>query len=138
MTLSIVTIGAFVATLNQGTKYIATNFIKRDISKWIPVFSVIYGIILGIIGFYVPEANMGSSLVEAIFIGIAAGSGSTGIHQIIKQHTKETPEESATIAKLIELQSSINDVINRIDITEKNNSSTDATITTDKNNDTEN
>lgn len=96
MQLSIITIGAFVAVLNQGTKYIATNFIKKDVSKWIPVFSVIYGILLGIIGYYLPEGNMGSNLVEAITIGIAAGSGSTGIHQISKQLTKSKSETTTT------------------------------------------
>ena len=88
--LTIVTIGAFVAALNQATKYIATNFIKRDISKFIPICSVIYGLILGIIGFYLPNANMGSDLVEAVLIGISAGSASTGCHQIVKQLTKST------------------------------------------------
>lgn len=99
MQLSILTIGAFVAVLNQGTKYIANNFIKKDVSKFIPVFSVLYGIILGIVGFYLPDADMGSNLVEAIFIGISAGSASTGIHQIGKQLTKEKsankPEEGS-------------------------------------------
>lgn len=88
--LTIVTIGAFVAALNQATKYIATNFIKRDISKFIPICSVIYGLVLGIIGFYLPNANMGNNLVEAILIGISAGSASTGCHQIVKQLTKST------------------------------------------------
>ena len=89
MQLSIVTIGAFVGILNQATKYIAENFIKKDISKFIPIFSVVYGIILGIIGFYLPNADMGSNLVEAIFIGISAGSASTGVHQIGKQLSKD-------------------------------------------------
>lgn len=88
--LTIVTIGAFVAALNQATKYIATNFIKRDISKFIPICSVIYGLVLGIIGFYLPNANMGNNLVEAVLIGISAGSASTGCHQIVKQLTKST------------------------------------------------
>ena len=88
--LTIVTIGAFVAALNQATKYIATNFIKRDISKFIPICSVVYGLILGIIGFYLPNANMGSNLAEAVLIGISAGSASTGCHQIVKQLTKST------------------------------------------------
>ena len=88
--LTIVTIGAFVAALNQATKYIATNFIKRNISKFIPICSVIYGLVLGIIGFYLPNANMGNTLVEAILIGISAGSASTGCHQIVKQLTKST------------------------------------------------
>ena len=66
MELSIITIGTFVAILNQGTKYIAKNFIKHDVSKWIPVCSVVYGIILGIIGFIMPDVDMGNNLLEAI------------------------------------------------------------------------
>lgn len=94
MQLSILTIGAFVAVLNQGTKYIATNFVKKDISKWIPVLSVVYGIILGVIGYFLPDGNMGSNMVEAITIGIAAGSGSTGIHQVYKQMVKAKQQET--------------------------------------------
>ena len=97
MQLSIVTIGAFVAVLNEGTKYIANNFIKKDVSKFIPICSVLYGIILGIIGFYLPDGNMGSNLVEAIFIGISAGSASTGIHQIGKQLTKTETTSNESI-----------------------------------------
>lgn len=92
--LTIVTISAFVAALNQATKYIGNNFIKRDISKYIPICSVIYGLILGIIGFYLPNANMGNNLVEAILIGISAGSASTGCHQIVKQLTKPVTSPS--------------------------------------------
>lgn len=96
MQLTLVTIGAFVAILNQGTKYIANNFIKKDVSKYIPMCSVIYGIILGIIGYYLPNADMGSNLVEAIFIGISAGSASTGVHQIGKQLTKTDKDGGVT------------------------------------------
>ena len=85
MKLSIVTIGLFVGMLNQATKYIATNFIKRDVSKFIPICSVIYGILFGVIGYFMPGVDMGSDLLEAIFIGISAGSASTGVHQIGKQ-----------------------------------------------------
>ena len=92
--LTIVTISAFVAALNQATKYIGNIFIKREIAKYIPICSVIYGLILGIIGFYLPNANMGNNLVEAILIGISAGSASTGCHQIVKQLTKPVTSPS--------------------------------------------
>ena len=88
MQFSIITITSFVAVLNQGTKYFATNFLKRDISKRIPIFSVVYGIILGIAGYFTPSVDMGSNLIEAIFIGIAAGSSATGVHQIYVQQKK--------------------------------------------------
>ena len=88
MKLSIVTIGMFVGLLNQGTKYIVTNFIKKDVSKFIPILSVVYGIILAVVGYFMPTIEMGSDIIEAIIIGVSAGSSSTGIHQIAKQLTK--------------------------------------------------
>ena len=98
MELSIITIGTFVAILNQGTKYIAKNFIKHDVSKWIPVCSVVYGIILGITGFIIPDVDMGNNLLEAIFIGISAGSASTGIHQIYVQQVQKYQGEHDDVA----------------------------------------
>ena len=88
MKLSIVTIGIFVGLLDEGTKYITTNFIKKDVSKFIPILSVVYGIILAVVGYFMPTIEMGSDIIEAIVIGISAGSSSTGIHQIAKQLTK--------------------------------------------------
>ena len=85
---SIATIGAFVATLNELTKYITKTYIKKDISRYIPLFSLLYGLILGISGFFIPNVEMGSNIVEAIFIGLSAGAASTGIHQVYKQQTK--------------------------------------------------
>ena len=85
---SIATIGAFVATLNELTKYITKTYIKKDISRYIPLFSLLYGLILGMYGFFIPSVEMGSNIVEAIFIGLSAGAASTGIHQVYKQQTK--------------------------------------------------
>ena len=85
---SIATIGEFVATLNELTKYITKTYIKKDISRYIPLFSLLYGLILGISGFFIPSVEMGSNIVEAIFIGLSAGAASTGIHQVYKQQTK--------------------------------------------------
>ena len=85
---SIATISTFVGLLNQITKYIAKTYAKRDISKYIPIFSLVYGLILGISGYFIPNVTMGNNIIEAIFIGISAGAASTGIHQIYKQHTK--------------------------------------------------
>ena len=95
MKLSIVTIGLFVGMLDQATKYITTNFVKQDMTKYIPVFSVVYGIILGIIGYFMPGVDMGSDLLEAIFIGASAGGASTGVHQIGKQLSKASTDKSS-------------------------------------------
>lgn len=85
---SIATISVFVSTLNELTKYITKTYIKKDISRYIPLFSLLYGLILGISGFFIPSVEMGSNIVEAIFIGLSAGAASTGIHQVYKQQTK--------------------------------------------------
>lgn len=103
MKLSIVTISAFVGMLNEATKYTAKTFFNKDISKFIPMFSVLYGILLALVGFYfIPESGLGNDFIEAILIGISAGSASTGIHQIGRQMEKaqrtdeSTAEENAT------------------------------------------
>jgi hypothetical protein len=85
---SIATISVFVSTLNELTKYITKTYIKKDISRYIPLFSLLYGLILGISGFFIPNVEMGSNIVEAIFIGLSDGAASTGIHQVYKQQTK--------------------------------------------------
>jgi hypothetical protein len=89
MQLTIVTIGVFVAALNEATKYIAKNILEKDINKWIPILSVVYGIILGIIGYFIPNGNMGSDILEAIFIGASAGGSAVAGHQTYKHLTKD-------------------------------------------------
>ena len=86
---SIISISTFVTVLNEVVKYMADTMFKKDIKRYIPMFSIIFGIILGIIGFYIPNVEMGNNIVEAIFIGIAAGSAATGVNQIGKQLYKK-------------------------------------------------
>ena len=86
---SIISISTFVTVLNEVVKYIADTMFKKDIKRYIPMFSIIFGIVLGIIGFYIPTVEMGNNIVEAIFIGIAAGSAATGFNQIGKQLNKK-------------------------------------------------
>lgn len=91
---SIVTISSFVGVLNEIVKYISKTVFKKDISKYIPLFSIGFGIILGIAGFYIPNVAMGNNVVEAIFIGLAAGSAATGFHQVGKQLAKDDTSEA--------------------------------------------
>lgn len=88
MEFSIVTISAFVAILDEATKTIAKCF-GVDINRMIPVFSLVFGVALGIAGYYIPTVQLGSNIIEAIFIGLSAGGASTGCHQIYKQLAKE-------------------------------------------------
>lgn len=84
---SIATVSVFVGLLNQIVKFISSTYFHFDIKKYIPIFSLTFGVILGIIGYYTPSVEMGNNLVEAIFIGLASGAAATGIHQIGKQLT---------------------------------------------------
>lgn len=96
---SIVTISSFVGALNQIVKYISKSVFKKDISKYIPLFSIGFGIILGVAGYYIPKVEMGSNIIEAIFIGIAAGSAATGFHQVGKQLGKNDNDDPITITE---------------------------------------
>lgn len=90
---SIITISSFVTILDETVKTISQQVFKKDVKKFLPLLSVIFGIGLGIIGFYTPGVDMGNNLVEAIFIGLSAGSAATGVNQITKQlNKKDTPE----------------------------------------------
>lgn len=89
MEFSIITIASFVTMLNELVKYFGNVIFKKDINKWIPLCSVIFGILLGIAGYYVKDVEMGNNLIEAIFIGMSAGSSATGVNQIKKQMYKK-------------------------------------------------
>lgn len=112
---SIITISTFVTMLNEGLKYFADLVFKKDISRYIPIFSVIFGIILGIAGYYIPTVDMGNNIVEAFFIGISAGSAATGVNQIGKQLYKKEPQDLTTlteqdISELIKASTNVCDV----------------------------
>lgn len=82
---SIVTITTFVALLNQAVKTIAEKSFNKNINKYIPICSLVFGLILGIAGYFMPNVEMGNNIIEAIFIGISAGAAATGCHQVGKQ-----------------------------------------------------
>lgn len=82
---SIISITAFVAALNECVKYISINVFNKNINAYIPIFSLIFGILLGIAGYFTNNVDMGNNLIEAIFIGLTAGATATDIHQVGKQ-----------------------------------------------------
>lgn len=88
MEISVVSISTLVVTLNQVTKLISKDVFGKNINRFIPIFSIMYGIILGIVGYYTKLSNFGDSIFEAIFIGVTAGAAATGYHQVGKQLTK--------------------------------------------------
>ena len=88
---SIITIASFVTILDESVKTISSQCFKKDVTRFLPLLSVIFGIGLGIVGFYTPNVDMGNNLVEAIFIGLSAGSAATGVNQISKQLNKKEP-----------------------------------------------
>lgn len=105
---SIVTISVFVSTLNEITKTLAKGVFKVEINRFIPLFSIVYGIGLAILAFYTGIENFGNNLVEAMFIGLSSGAAATGYHQIGKQLFK--PVASTTNAEPVEDVDPIDDV----------------------------
>lgn len=89
---SIATITAFVGFLNELVKLISKKCFDKELNKYIPLFSIAFGLILGIAGYLIPNVEMGNNIVEAIFIGISAGCAATGIHQVGKQLQPEKIE----------------------------------------------
>ena len=94
---SILTIGTFVTMLDSITIFIAKACFKKDIKKVIPIFSLVYGLALGIAGFYTPNVDMGGNLIEAVFIGLSAGAAATGVNQIGKQLGKSDDDDMSSI-----------------------------------------
>lgn len=88
---SILTISPFVGVLNEATKTIAKCF-KKDINRYIPIFSLVYGVLLGIAGYYIPDLDFGNNLVEAIFAGLVGGGAATGVHQTFHQISSKTDD----------------------------------------------
>lgn len=103
---SIITISSFVTMLDSITRYIGKFCFKKDIGRILPVFSILYGVALGIVGFYTPNVEMGANLVEAVFIGLSAGAAATGINQVGKQLNKGDEEK--------ETQQTINAVMDQL------------------------
>ena len=93
---SIASIATFVGILDQITKTIFKTCDKKNLDKFIPVRSIVYGLALGIAGYFIPSVEMGNNIVEAIFIGLSAGAASTGVHQIYHQQVKPAEEEKQT------------------------------------------
>lgn len=89
---SIATITVFVGFLNELVKLISKKCFDKELNKYIPLFSIIFGLILGIAGYFIPNVEMGNNIIEAIFIGISAGCAATGIHQVGKQLQSEKIE----------------------------------------------
>lgn len=88
MEFSVITISAFVGVLNEITKFISTNVFGKDIKRFIPIFSFVYGLILGIIAWSTNMDGFGNTVIDAAFTGLIAGGAATGCHQIGKQLKK--------------------------------------------------
>lgn len=95
--LSIITISSFVTFLDTVTMIIGRQCFKKDINRFIPIFSLVYGLALGIAGYYTPNIDMGSNIIEAIFIGLSAGAAATGINQVGKQLSKNDTTSSVLL-----------------------------------------
>jgi ammonia channel protein AmtB len=74
--------------MNELTKTVAKNVFNKDINKFIPIFSLVYGIILGLVGYFCGAGGF-EKPVESVFIGLASGAAATGYHQIGHQLMKD-------------------------------------------------
>ena len=92
MEFSVLTVSVFVAALNELTKLIAKDVFSKDIKKFIPIFSIGYGLILGLVAWFTGIPNFGQNVIEAAFIGISSGAAATGYHQIGKQLKKPSEQ----------------------------------------------
>ena len=115
---SIVTISAFAAAGNECVKLIASVF-KKDWNKYLPIISLVIGLGLGIAGYFLPGVSMGNNIVEAIFIGLAAGASATGVHQVGHQLTKDEESNSSvpspTVEEDVEVSVDDNDIVSEED-----------------------
>lgn len=96
---SIVTITAFVAALNEATKLVAKCF-NKNIDRFIPICSLVFGVILGVWGYMIPSVDMGKNIIEAVFIGLSAGAASTGCHQVYKQLSKSEDKDETVVEEV--------------------------------------
>lgn len=61
-------------------------------SKWIPLIVAIAGGIIGVIAFYIHMPDFpADNIITAIAVGIASGLAGTGINQMFKQLSPNTP-----------------------------------------------
>ena len=84
---SIMTISVFVTLINNVVIYIADKCFNKDIKRYIPIVSIVVGIVLGLVGYF-SGIDMGKNWIEAFFIGLSAGGSAVGINQIGKQLNK--------------------------------------------------
>ena len=96
---TVVTISVFVSTLNEITKTLVKGVFHKEINRFIPIFSIVYGIGLAILAFYTGIENFGNNLVEAMFIGLSSGAAAVGYHQVGKQLFKESLTTDTTEQK---------------------------------------
>lgn len=122
---SIVSISAFVSVLNELTKTIANNCFKKSINRFIPIFSLIYGVTLAVCGYYIPDTYFGRNVVEAVFIGLAAGGAATGIHQTFHQLSKPSENGEPSIGDIL------TNVTNQSEQTEQSDEEISSIITSD-------
>ena len=113
--LSIITISSFVTFLDTVTMVIGRQCFKKDINRFIPIFSLVYGLALGIAGYYTSNVDMGSNIIEAIFIGLSAGAAATGINQVGKQLSKN----DTTSSILLNVQKYLESLLANDDSTEE-------------------
>lgn len=68
---------------------------NEKFKRFIPLISAAFGIVCGVVCFYViPSIIPADNVVTAIVIGAASGLTATGTHQIIKQLGKKNDDDN--------------------------------------------
>lgn len=92
-TVSITTMPIIIMMLVSITRGIFKESFKKDVSCYLPIIAIVYGMIISIIGYYVPSIDVGENLLEAILFGVSTGATACGINQVPKQLSKKESSE---------------------------------------------
>lgn len=137
METSLLLITFIAGLIAEAFKKILPKLTTKNISHFIPVISLISGIIISIICFYTNTMNVGETLIQAIIIGAIGGAGMTGLHQLPTQMRKyyqnlsNNPDDVESMRNLIDSFKQIIDGV-QVSINNETSSSIDNEINEDK------
>lgn len=137
METSLLLITFIAGLIAEAFKKILPKLTTKNISHFIPVISLISGIIISIICFYTNTMNVGETLIQAIIVGAIGGAGMTGLHQLPTQMRKyyqnlsNNPDDVESMRNLIDSFKQIIDGV-QVSINNETSSSIDNEINEDK------
>lgn len=88
METSLIMITLVTGVLSQIVKKSLPKFTTKDLTNFIPIVSILFGVILSIICYFTGFLYVGDGLFESIIYGVIAATGMTGLHQVPTQIRK--------------------------------------------------